>query len=255
MNLPKELTTVTRLSKLVAFILFFALPILGFYIGMHYRPPIVVSNPQTNYQQNTVHPTPSVTNEAPLPNNTQQITNDTDDWIMKKASVCNVTMPVPPKKKPYVVGGSDGEVFSSWQFSENMKKGMDFDDIQFENIAQVELTVDYDAQISRSLLGEGYVGVNCSKNTKHYTTQSFAQEVAAILSKADTSVKKVISSVTHQQIWQKDVVAISTESDTFYVFVDNNMVYLIMKQSYSTDTFIQNTTNRIFNTLQFASAQ
>lgn len=34
--LPKELTTVTRVSKLLALFLFVALPILAFYIGTHY---------------------------------------------------------------------------------------------------------------------------------------------------------------------------------------------------------------------------
>ncbi len=37
MTLPKELTTVTRLSKVLAFILFITLPILGFFLGIRYE--------------------------------------------------------------------------------------------------------------------------------------------------------------------------------------------------------------------------
>ncbi len=37
MNLPKELTTVTRLSKTLAMILFVALPFVGFYYGRMYQ--------------------------------------------------------------------------------------------------------------------------------------------------------------------------------------------------------------------------
>jgi len=37
MNIPKQLTTVTTFSKVLAGILFILLPVLGFYLGMHYQ--------------------------------------------------------------------------------------------------------------------------------------------------------------------------------------------------------------------------
>jgi len=37
MTLPKSLTTVTSLSKTLALLLFIALPIIGFYLGIHYQ--------------------------------------------------------------------------------------------------------------------------------------------------------------------------------------------------------------------------
>ena len=36
-RLPKSLTTVTPLSKTIAFILFILMPFIGFYLGMHYQ--------------------------------------------------------------------------------------------------------------------------------------------------------------------------------------------------------------------------
>lgn len=37
MNLPKELTTVTKLSKYLALFLFIALPFVGFFLGVRYQ--------------------------------------------------------------------------------------------------------------------------------------------------------------------------------------------------------------------------
>lgn len=37
MKLPKELTTVTRVSKVVALTMFVLLPIIGFMFGMNYK--------------------------------------------------------------------------------------------------------------------------------------------------------------------------------------------------------------------------
>lgn len=36
-GLPKSLTTVTPLSKFIAFVLFVLMPFIGFYIGMNYQ--------------------------------------------------------------------------------------------------------------------------------------------------------------------------------------------------------------------------
>ncbi len=46
MNLPKELTTVTKLSKLLAAILFIALPFLGFFLGLRYQETMDLANRQ-----------------------------------------------------------------------------------------------------------------------------------------------------------------------------------------------------------------
>lgn len=49
-RLPKSLTTVTPLSKTIAFLLFILLPFIGFYLGMHYQKVIDTYNPQMIYQ-------------------------------------------------------------------------------------------------------------------------------------------------------------------------------------------------------------
>ncbi len=61
MPLPKSLTTVTPLSKIIAAILFITFPFLGFYLGMQYQKGV---NPQANpYSQVNVSPT-SAPNQA-----------------------------------------------------------------------------------------------------------------------------------------------------------------------------------------------
>ncbi len=40
-KLPKSLTTVTRVSKTIALIMFIALPFIGFYVGMRYQQELI----------------------------------------------------------------------------------------------------------------------------------------------------------------------------------------------------------------------
>jgi len=62
MKLPKELTTVTPLSKNIALLLFATLPIVGFLMGMRYQQ--AVTQPQNIPQTIAV---PSVANPSPAP--------------------------------------------------------------------------------------------------------------------------------------------------------------------------------------------
>lgn len=60
MRLPKEFTSLTRRSKFVVLCLIIALPLAGFYIGLHYRQPIVnVNRASRCIQQITPTPTPT----------------------------------------------------------------------------------------------------------------------------------------------------------------------------------------------------
>src|SRR3990167_1335774 len=62
MNLPKELTTVTRLSKILVAILFVSLPFVGFFLGIRYQEML---NPTKNQQEESnlvieLKPTPTL---------------------------------------------------------------------------------------------------------------------------------------------------------------------------------------------------
>lgn len=65
MKLPKELTTVTPLSKYLAMILFISLPFIGFYIGIRYEESIVSVN-DVNSQEVSVVPTPTEYSPSPI---------------------------------------------------------------------------------------------------------------------------------------------------------------------------------------------
>src|SRR5271166_2512755 len=53
MTLPKSLTTVTTLSKILAMALFIIFPFVGFYLGMKYQEKIT---PKTEYVSNNIEP-------------------------------------------------------------------------------------------------------------------------------------------------------------------------------------------------------
>lgn len=62
MALPASLTTVTRLSKRLALILFIALPFLGFLFGMKWQEMLDSQNQQaTTFEHVAPHPTPTIT--------------------------------------------------------------------------------------------------------------------------------------------------------------------------------------------------
>lgn len=52
MKIPKELTTVTRISKALALLMFIVLPICGFFLGMQYQSSIDTT-------QHSLMPTPT----------------------------------------------------------------------------------------------------------------------------------------------------------------------------------------------------
>lgn len=81
MNLPKELTTVTPLSKIIALIMFITLPIIAFLFGMKYESLLNVNkNNQLSDQIILNSPSPTKSQTSPIPTITSalkstQITN------------------------------------------------------------------------------------------------------------------------------------------------------------------------------------
>lgn len=49
-KLPTSMTTVTRLSKIIAMVLFITLPFIGFYLGMLYQKMVTPAYPPTVYE-------------------------------------------------------------------------------------------------------------------------------------------------------------------------------------------------------------
>lgn len=78
MILPKELTTVTPLSKTIALILFVLLPIIAFLLGMKYQQAITSVNTNMNLPVNNSSPTSQLNNNSIVPSSptSQQTTSN-----------------------------------------------------------------------------------------------------------------------------------------------------------------------------------
>lgn len=80
MKLPKELTTVTKTSKTLAYIVFLILPFIGFFLGMTYQQTLDLAN-----QQATTEPLLTKRASTPTPYQTstsreQTSSEDTSNW-------------------------------------------------------------------------------------------------------------------------------------------------------------------------------
>jgi len=82
MRLPKELTTVTPLSKIIALILFISLPILGFLFGIKYQQLITFTDvAYTAY---------------PFLSSTPVVQNNSENWITYSDKENNFSLKYPP---------------------------------------------------------------------------------------------------------------------------------------------------------------
>ncbi|MDO8610221.1 MAG: hypothetical protein Q7R95_06740 [bacterium] len=79
MNLHKELTTVTLLSKRIALIMFITLPIIAFLFGMKYQQAIYSSNQLSNFSSTITKVTPTIFPPSSItPNQINQ--DNTSNW-------------------------------------------------------------------------------------------------------------------------------------------------------------------------------
>ena len=98
MILPKQLTTVTRLSKILALILFVTLPFIGFLLGIRYQAGLTVVKIEYVKQDAKKSTTPTIVvptskpNPTTIPTGWKTYQNDTchyslsypSDWIVKE---------------------------------------------------------------------------------------------------------------------------------------------------------------------------
>ncbi len=91
MKLPKELTTVTRLFKTLAFILFISMPIIAFFLDRQYQQTIDI---QAMQQSVLYTPTPTIENSQ------SSCTSDAD---CHNGARCMVTGPLIANQTPHKV--------------------------------------------------------------------------------------------------------------------------------------------------------
>lgn len=89
MNLPKELTTVTKTSKTLAYIVFLTLPFIGFFLGIKYQQTLDLANQQTTE--------PVIIKRTPTPTPSQII--DTSNWKTYTSKSYEFSFQYPPDYK------------------------------------------------------------------------------------------------------------------------------------------------------------
>jgi RNA polymerase sigma-70 factor (ECF subfamily) len=186
------------------------------------------------------------------------------DWTMEMNEACSARMPVPPKKPPYLRDENGHQLF--WKYSQ--PNFLAYQTIPISSSSQVL----YD---SENGAGSGYaqswVKLMCNPNTEDYTTDSYANFIITEMKKYDSwmDVETITFNPvkTTSDLWGRDVIKIELNrtrengnplgsngevgSDVYYAFATENTVYLILKMADNPDLFFQETTDTIFNNLEF----
>ena len=87
MKTSKAFTTVTPLSKLIAFILFIGLPFLGFYLGIEFQKGITPAYPPL-YYDSSVLAKPSVVSPSRVFNPNSGTTNGMPNASNQQKTIC-----------------------------------------------------------------------------------------------------------------------------------------------------------------------
>jgi hypothetical protein len=210
----------------------------------------------TNTDLHTV-PTANPTTQAlpttsPTESTNQQTSSIPSDWTLKSSTYCAVKFPVPPNKEPYFefIGQdtSNPQNKRLWQLRES-SLAEDGHKIFTNNSSLM-----YVADIEASGYIAGLVGVRCAPKAS-YSLANIAESYAAGFG-TDAGIK--VKSKKTIQIWGKDVVAAKFEGGMFsdneiYFVLVGDKVYKVDKRSDSDKELVKNTTDQIFNNLQFSN--
>lgn len=243
MPLPKSLTTVTTLSKYVALALFIIVPFITFFIGYHFGG---VYNAKVSYEIFPVTITPQPVKEQ---------TNKTEDWKTMTSAACNLSVPLPPKKEPYMISADSGDVDAGkyWRFEES-KPPMDSPtDTDYTDIVHIVMRADNEP-------GSGYVAGNvfiqCGKNTAKATTADIVANYKKPFANGSNHGLEIKQEDT-VPLWGQEATMLYMEGGmyaeglTVYLLATPSHIYQVNKIVMSSNQNVQETTNKIFNEITF----
>lgn len=179
------------------------------------------------------------------------------DWTYKQSSICNVKFPLPPKKVPY---------YSPYDPNRQPSVTSDESSGRFWQFEEYEASMFLFKTTSRMLYrtpeeASGYmsgdVEVICTPNTAGYTTQTLMAKLESDLSGGSNSDESVgIKSKRSGTMWGQSVMIIKFQGGMFdnsdhYIFATNKNLYLVRKISQSQSQIVKETTDKIFESLQF----
>lgn len=198
-----------------------------------------------------ISPTPQLPTETPSPTKNPIPA----DWTVKTSMKCNVGVPIPPKKEPYLIPDdpktppSVNDEGRFWQYQESTNSEAK----QFKNVAYATL-------ITGNELGSDYapgvVSVECDQNTKNFSTDTLVEDYETQF-KDGTFSGITIAKKTPQTLWGKEVIALIIQGGMFddnepqYLFATDKHIYRVHKTAMSSNIFVKETTNTILQNLQF----
>lgn len=200
----------------------------------------------------TVPTTHALSTPSPTQTITQPVGSIPSGWSLKSSAYCAVKFPVPPNKEPYFEFiGQDSSTPQNRRFWQLREGNQTADGHKiFTNNSSLAYVADTEA----SGYIAGLVGVQCAPNVS-YTLANIAENYASGFG-VDAEIK--VKSKRTTTLWGKDVVAAIFEGGMFsdneiYFVIVGNKVYKIDKKSDSDKELVRNTTDQIFNNLQFSN--
>ncbi len=211
------------------------------------------------------------TNQALVPTRIikPQLSSLGNGWIVKSSRFCAVEFQSPPNNAPYfeLIGqdASNPENRRFWQLREGAQTAngriiftnnssliyiADREDSGYADINPNSYTQASGYKETKGFI-TGLVGVQCAPKAS-YSLANIAESYAASFTGVTVKNKRMTT------LWGKEVVAATFtgglfKNDEIYFIITNDKVYKIEKRSDSTKEFIKNTTDQIFNNLQFAN--
>lgn len=243
-------------------IIFGILVLLLVVVGGAYYLGTQKTNVSTNTNQYTTSSAPPTAQifptTSPTETTNQQTSSIPSDWTLKSSTYCGIKFPLPPKKDPYYSPDDPNRTPSVteelgsgrfWQVRETDSASGGGKDSIFTAVTAIMHVSDTET----SGFISGGIFIRCVPNTNSYTLANIAESYA---SGAGTGIK--VKSKRTTKIWGKDVVAAKFEGEMFsdneiYFVIAGNFDYKINKISNSDKEFVRNTTDQIFDNLQFSN--
>lgn len=231
------------LSIIGVIVLLIVIGAVGYYLGLQKNSQLKIEDVSKTVaspvaELATIPSSPSRAATASIPS----------DWTLKSSSYCNFKFYLPPNKAPYFElldpSSSDPINRRFWQVR-------DFSD---PKSGQSAVTIMHVADTEASGFISGQVSVSCRKNTDSKTADQALKDYADDMT--DPVLGTGLKGQRVESLWGQQVSvgtfdsAVNAGFDNYF-FANKDYVYIISKQSASQDSQVKNTTDLIFNNLQF----
>ncbi len=172
-----------------------------------------------------------------------------EGWSISKSELCNVEIPLPPKEEPYL--SDQGEY---WFYQQYPGGGAPF----FENNA---ITLFHNPELGGSGYVAGAVTISCKANANNDSTAKLVSDYKDYLAtqnaNAPEDARIKLIEVGNRNLWDRNVTVVNfkggmfDETEEYYFLATETTSYLISKPAMSLDSFVRETTEKIFDGLEF----